>query len=76
MQAILSYLPYIQIVLSVLLMAGILLQQSSAGLGGAFGDNFDSSFHSRRGSEKVIFNATLIIAILFAVSASVSFIFR
>src|SRR3989339_436232 len=40
MQILVQYLPYIQIVLSVLLAAGVLVQQSAAGLGGAFGDNF------------------------------------
>jgi protein translocase SecG subunit len=38
-------LPYVQIILSVLLVLGILLQQSEAGLGGAFGggDGFSKS---------------------------------
>jgi preprotein translocase subunit SecG len=76
MSAILPYLPYIQIVLSVLLVAGVLLQQSGAGLGGAFGDNFSSSFHTRRGFEKTVFNGTIIIAILFVVSAVVSIILK
>lgn len=76
MQAIISYLPYIQIVLSVLLVAGILLQQSAAGLGGAFGDNFSSAFHTRRGFEKTLFNATIVIAILFVITAVASFLLK
>ncbi|MDZ4226104.1 MAG: preprotein translocase subunit SecG [Patescibacteria group bacterium] len=49
-------LPYIQIVLSVVLVASILLQQTGAGLGGAFGgDNFSAGFHTRRGLEKYLF---------------------
>ncbi len=64
-------IPYIQIVLSVLLMGGVLLQQSEAGLGGAFGggDGFSSGNHTKRGPEKVIFIATVIIAILFAATS-------
>lgn len=62
-------LPYIQIFLSVVLIAGILLQQSAAGLGGAFGDNFAAGFHTRRGAEKFFFYATIVTAILFFVSA-------
>jgi protein translocase SecG subunit len=64
-------LPYIQIILSVLLIGGILLQSSEAGLGGAFGggDSFNSTQHERRGAEKTIFRLTLIIAVLFALSA-------
>ena len=64
-------LPYIQIVLSVLLIGGILLQQSEAGLGGAFGggDGFSAGQHSKRGAEKVIFTTTIILAILFALAS-------
>ena len=47
-------IPYIQIVLSVLLIGGILLQQSEAGLGAGLGggDGFSQSFHTKRGAEK------------------------
>jgi len=71
-----SLLPYIQLILSVLLVAAILLQRTGAQVGGAFGgsDNFSSAFHTRRGFEKVLFIATIIIAILFAVSALVNLI--
>ncbi|MEI6843575.1 MAG: preprotein translocase subunit SecG [bacterium] len=64
---------YSQIVLSVLLIAGVLLQQSEAGLGGAFGggDGFSSGQHSKRGAEKVVFIATIVIAVLFALSSFV-----
>ena len=62
-------LPYIQIFLSVALIAGILLQQSAAGLGGAFGDNFSAGFHTRRGAEKFFFTGTIIVAVLFFLSA-------
>ena len=60
-----------QIVLSVLLCAGVLLQQSEAGLGGAFGggDGFSSGNHTKRGAEKYIFVGTIVIAILFAVTS-------
>lgn len=67
------YLPYVQIGLSVLLIAAILLQQTGASLGGAFGaDNFSSGFHTRRGFEKTLFQATIVLGILFAVSALVN----
>jgi len=64
-------MPYIQIVLSILLIGGILLQQSEAGLGGAFGggDGFSSGHHTKRGAEKFIFTATIIIAIVFVVTS-------
>ena len=66
-------LPYIQIILSILLIAGILFQRSEAGLGSAFGsDNAAGGRFTRRGFEKLSFNATLIIAVLFCLSAFAS----
>lgn len=63
-------LPYIQIVLSVLLIGAVLLQRTGASLGGAFGaDSFTSGFHTRRGLEKTLFWATLVLGVLFAASA-------
>jgi protein translocase SecG subunit len=68
-------LPYIQIVLSVLLIAGIVLQQRGASLGGAFGgDNFSSTFYKRRGPEKFLFSATIILAVLFVAVAIANFV--
>jgi preprotein translocase subunit SecG len=67
-----TVLPYVQVALSILLMAAILLQRTGASLGGAFGaDNFSSGFHTRRGLEKTLFRATIILAVLFALSALV-----
>ena len=65
-----TVLPYVQVVLSVLLMIAIVLQRTGASLGGAFGaDNFSSGFHTRRGFEKTLFRATIVLAVLFALSA-------
>lgn len=67
--SVLPALPYIQIILSVLLVAAILLQQRGSSLGGAFGgDNFSSAFHKRRGAELFLFKFSIGIAILFVVS--------
>lgn len=63
-------LPYIQIVLSVLLICSILLQQTGASLGGAFGgDNFSAAYHTRRGSELFLFWASIVMAVLLAGTA-------
>ncbi|MEI6345809.1 MAG: preprotein translocase subunit SecG [bacterium] len=74
MDTLKALLPYIQIVLSVLLIAAILLQQTGSGIGGAFGEsnNFGTSFHTRRGLEKFLFNGTIVIAILFGLSALIA----
>lgn len=63
-------LPFVQIILSVLLIAAILLQQRGSSLGGAFGgDNFSSAFHKRRGAELFLFKFSIGMAILFVISA-------
>jgi protein translocase SecG subunit len=68
LMAIAGILPYIQIVLAVLLMVFILLQQTGATLGGAFGgDNFSAAYHTRRGTEKWLFWATIVVGVLFLV---------
>ncbi len=69
-------LPYIQVTLAVLLTVCILLQQTAAGLGGALGDNFSSGFHTRRGFEKFVFNASIVLAILFTLSAFLALIIK
>ena len=68
--ALAGVLPYIQIVLAVLLMVCVLLQQTGASLGGAFGGgHFTAGYHTRRGSERYLFWASIIIGILFAGTA-------
>ncbi len=76
MKTIVSILPYIQIVLAVMLITAILLQKTGSQIGGAFGgsDNFSSAFHTRRGFEKQLFILTIIVAILFALSALLSLV--
>jgi len=75
MEALISALPYAEITLSILLIVGIVLQRRGATLGGAFGgDNFASTFYKRRGAEKFLFNATILIAILLVLTAIASFL--
>lgn len=75
MASIAHILPYVQIVLSALLIVTVLLQRTGASLGGAFGaDNFSSGFHTRRGFERTLFNTTVVLGILFAVSALLNII--
>ncbi|HEY4487581.1 MAG TPA: preprotein translocase subunit SecG [Candidatus Paceibacterota bacterium] len=70
-----AFLPVVQIVLALLLIGAILLQRTGASLGGAFGaDNFSSGFHTRRGLEKALFNATIVLGVLLALSALVALV--
>lgn len=62
-------LPYIQIILVVLITLGILFQQNDTALGGAFGgEDTANGTHTRRGAEKMLFNGTIVVSILFVAS--------
>ena len=66
-------LPYVQMVLSALLIVAVVLQRTGSSLGGAFGaDNFSSGFHTRRGLERTLFHATIALGLLFAISALIN----
>jgi protein translocase SecG subunit len=68
-QTVQPALPYVQVTLSVLLVAAILLQQRGSSLGGAFGgDNFSSAFHKRRGAELFLFQLSIGTAVLFVLA--------
>lgn len=65
----------IQIFISILLIILILSQAKGAGLGSAWGGS--SEFYtSRRGVEKIIFTATVVLAALFLLIAIVSLLVR
>jgi len=66
---LITFLPIIQIILSVLLIIVILLQKSEESLGGAFGgsDSVDTVKNTRRGGEKTLFSAAITIAVLFTI---------
>ena len=59
-----SWLPAVQIILSALLMVCILLQARGSDVGGAFGGS-STVYRTRRGIEKSLFRATIILAVLF-----------
>lgn len=73
MSLVSAFLPYAQIIVSVILIAAILLQQSASGVGGALGGSDTATFHqTRRGFEKFLFYLSLVCAILFALFAFLS----
>ena len=70
-----NILPIIQLILSLLLIAAILLQQSGASVGGSFGGGSEAgNFYTRRGLEKFLFYATIVLGILFALTAFIALI--
>lgn len=67
MQQWLPAIRVIQIILSIAVILFILLQVRGAGLGSAFGaSSASTTFKTRRGVEKLIFNITVVFVILFA----------
>lgn len=78
MSTLISILPYIQIASAVLLIIAVLLQRNEASAGGAFGggDNWNAGFRTRRGFEQTLFNITIILGVVFAVSALVNILVK
>ena len=58
----------IQIILGVLLILVIIIQQKGSGLGSSFGGDM-SFYRTKRGAEKLLFYATIGIALAFIVSS-------
>jgi preprotein translocase subunit SecG len=66
-----SYFEIVQTIISVALIVFILMQVQGAGLGSVFGGS-GSVFKTRRGIERLLFNITIIFAVLFAVISLVA----
>jgi preprotein translocase subunit SecG len=63
----------IQIILSIAIILFVLLQVRGAGLGSAFGGSSAGSvFKTRRGVEKLVFNTTIVLVVLFALVSILS----
>ncbi|HLE29073.1 MAG TPA: preprotein translocase subunit SecG [Anaerolineales bacterium] len=69
-----DYLDIAQIVLSIALVAAIILQSKSAGLGGLTGVDTGGVFRARRGIERTLFNVTIGLAAVFFLIAIVNVI--
>lgn len=65
----------IQIVISVMLIASILLQSRGGGLSPVLGGE-GSVYRTRRGMERIIFTATIVLSILFFAAAIVNIYLR
>ena len=60
------YISIIQIAISIILIVLILLQERSSGLSGILGGGETQLYQRRRGLEKIIFIATVVLAVVFA----------
>lgn len=68
-----KFLPIIQIIISALLVGAILLQARGSGLSSVFGGE-STFYHTRRGIEKIIFWATIVLAVLFVATSLAYFL--
>lgn len=69
----LKFLSILQIISAILLIASILIQQKGTGIGAAFGGE-SAIYRTRRGVEKILFLATIILAVLFFASIVAGFL--
>ena len=56
-----------QILVATLLVVVLLMQAKGSGVGSALGGGTSSSFRTRRGVEKTLFNITIVLAIVFLI---------
>ncbi|MCB9809181.1 preprotein translocase subunit SecG [Candidatus Nomurabacteria bacterium] len=65
---IMNIITILQIIVSIILAIGILLQNTGSGIEGALGggSSFESVHTTRRGFELFIFNVTIIAGVAFA----------
>ena len=61
------FLLILQIVTTIGLIGLIMLQTSKGGLGSTFGGG--EAFRTRRGAEKIVFSATIVVCALFLASS-------
>ena len=62
------------IITSIALIASVILQSKGAGLGGLAGGDTGSFFTARRGVEKALFRATIVLSFVFFFLAILSVI--
>jgi protein translocase SecG subunit len=62
-----------QVIISALLIGAILLQPKGTGLGQAWGGE-STFYHTKKGLEKFVFVATIILAVLFFLVSILSFV--
>jgi len=60
-----DFLNIAQILLATVLVLVILLQAKGSGIGTALGGGTSSSFRTRRGVEKTLFQLTIVLAVVF-----------
>jgi len=62
---VITYLYIVQIILAITLIVMVILQARGSDLGGVFGGAGGGIFRTRRGVERTLFKATILISVLF-----------
>jgi preprotein translocase subunit SecG len=70
-----NILNIVQIILSVLLVAAILMQNRGSGLGSVFGGE-GNVYRTKRGFEKILFIGTIVLSVLFLGTAMANILIR
>lgn len=66
-----NLIPYVQLGAALLLIVLVILQRSGGDVGGAFGGGDGAEFfRTRRGFEKFLFFATILIALVFVATSA------
>ena len=74
---VVKFLPIAQITVSVILVVVVLLQPSTAGVGGSFGGSSGiNAFRTKRGFEKALFIATIVLGVLFIALGILAIVFH
>lgn len=73
MNIITDILPYVTIGSAVLMILAVLLQQRGASLGAGFGGSSEL-YTTRRGIDKNLFEATIVLSVLFVLSILVGLV--
>jgi preprotein translocase subunit SecG len=60
-----QYIDVALIITSIALIASVILQSKGAGLGGLTGTDTGGVFTARRGIEKTLFSATILLSVVF-----------
>lgn len=67
-----TYLYLAQIVLAIAIIGLVIVQAKDAGMGSMFGGSDMGISHTRRGIERTMFNATIVLIVLFVILAFVT----
>lgn len=69
-----TYLYIVQIFISIVLIGVLLLQARGSGFSATFSSD-SSIYRTRRGVEKTLFNATIVLAVVFVIISIISVAF-